>query len=223
MSTEPTGSSSDTSSESRPSTDSTAAALDTILSRLDELEAKIDAVAAKPVENGAHGGPAVTVPQLHDPEVQAGLGRILDRLDKVEAMVEALGTFGQRIPAIGDALGTVARMGYDQAKERGIDPVATGQRALDLGLSAATPETFDLLERLLAKQGTLLTLLEAVDGLEDDDIASVGTALVETWRQPVQMAGPLKALFALGDPDVMRTVGFTLELARRIGSKLGRD
>ncbi|MEO0603651.1 MAG: DUF1641 domain-containing protein [Myxococcota bacterium] len=219
MSTEPTGSSGDETAAASPTTDGTAAALDAIMKRLDQLESKIDA--AKPVENGSHGGPTAMVPQLHDPEVQAGLGRILDRLDKVEAMVEALGTFGQRIPAIGDAIGTVARMGYTQAKERGIDPIATGQRALDVGLSAASPETFDLLEKLLSKQGTLSSLLDAVDGLEDDEIASVGTALVETYRAPIQMAGPLKALFALGDPDVMRTVGFTLEFARRLGSKLG--
>jgi len=220
MSTESTGSSSGETADGGPAAAAVSAALDAILERLDQLEAKIDAAA--PATNGAAGG-AIAVAQLHDPQVQAGLGRILDRLDKVEAMVDALGTFGQRTPARGEALGTVARMGYDQAKARGIDPVATGQRALDVGLTAARPETFDLLDRLLAKQGTLVALLDAVEDLEDETVSSVGTALVETSRSPVQMAGPLKALFALGDPDVMRTVGFGLEFARRLGSKLGKD
>ena len=212
MSTESTGSSS-------IETAAVTSALETILQRLDQLEAKIDA--ATPATSEASG--PIAVAKLHDPQVQQGLGRILDRLDKVEAMVDALGTFGERLPAIGDALGTVARMGYDQAKERGIDPVATGRRALDLGMTAASPATFDLFERLLAKQGTVMALLDAVEDLSDDDLASVGTALVETYGTSVQMAGPLKALFALGDPDVMRTVGFTLEFARRLGKKLDRS
>jgi len=221
MSTESTGSSSDETSGGAPASDGVGAALDKILARLDHLESKIDAVASS--QGGSGGAPAAAVAQLQDPEVQAGLGRILDRLDKVEAMVDALGTFGQRIPALGEAIGQVARMGYEQAKAKGIDPVATGQRALDVGLAAATPETFDLLERLLAKQGTLMALLDTVDELPDEQITAVSTALVETWRTPVQMAGPLKALFAMGDPDVMRTIGFSLELARRLGSKLGRS
>ena len=209
MSTESTGSSGEGSSVS--------SALDAILKRLDQLEAKIDAISPP----GAVGTPAVA--QLGDPEVQAGLGRILERLDKVEAMIEAMGTFGQRLPALGEALGRVASQGYEQAKARGIDPVATGQRALELGLTAAQPQTLDLLEKLLAKQGTLLALLEAADGLDDDQLATVGTALVETWRSPIPMAGPLRALFAMGDPDIMRTIGFSLEFAKKLGSKLGND
>ncbi|MEN0067895.1 MAG: hypothetical protein AAGA48_37545 [Myxococcota bacterium] len=235
MSTESTGSSSEeTGAAAAPAQDGTADALAAILARLDQLETKIDAAhtaaqeakAAASVEpgpptNGA--GAPIAVAQLHDPDVQAGLGRILERIDRVEAMVEALGTFAERLPVIGDAMGHMARLGYEQAQAKGIDPIATGQRALDLGLSAASPQTFDLLEKLLQKQGTLMALLDAVEDLEDDNLAAVGTALVETYRSPIPMAGPLRAFFALGDPDIMRTVGFTLEFAKKLGSKLRAD
>lgn len=215
------------------------AALERLHTRLDHLEAKL-----APQANGA--GDRTTDPRVHD-----AMDRILGRIDKLEAMIDTLGTFGQRLPVIADAAGTTASWAWDQAVAQGIDPIAAGQRTAALALAAGQPdnlalaerllarggtlsatldaldevddaELIGLLQRLLARRGTLTALLDALDQLDDADVQAAANALVATRREPSPQVGPIAAFFRLGDPDVKRAIGFSLELAKRLGAILSR-
>ena len=161
--------------------------------------------------------PASVAARLAEPGVEQALHRLIDRLDKVEAMVDALGTFGQRIPVIAEAMGDTAAWAYDQAKDQGIEPIEAGQRAASLALTAAKPEVMDLAERLVAKRDTLGRVLDALDAFDDEDISAVTTALVETRKQHIMPVTPLMALFKMSDPDLQRAIGFTIELGKKLG------
>lgn len=141
-----------------------ATALTALNQRLDRLEAKVDAI-------GGGAAPA----QLADPAVQEGLGELLERLDKATAMVDALGTLAERLPTVGDAVATSASWVWEQAEDAGIDPLATGKRAAALSLELAKPENIDLAERLLARKGDLLLLLDAAETIEHDDLLVLTT------------------------------------------------
>lgn len=158
--------------------------------------------------------------RLADPATEQQLHRLLDRLDKVEAMVDTLGTFGQRLPVIAEALGESAAWAYDHARDRGVEPIEAGQRAAELALTAAHPETMDLVQRLVDKRETLGRVLDALDAVSDDDITAVSTALVETRKQPTMRVTPLMALFKMGDPDLQRALWFTIELGKKLGAIL---
>ncbi len=217
-----------------------AAALDRLHTRLDQIEAKLP----------AGGGTSLTASPT-DPALQEAIERIVGRIDKLEAMIDALGTFGQRLPVIADAAGSGASWAWDQALARGIDPIQAGQRTAELAMSAAsTPslelaqrlldkgpmlsstldvidqvddqEVLALLQRLVARRGNVTTLLDALDKLDDADVEAAADALVATRLQPAPQVGPIAAFFRLGDPDVKRAIGFSLELAKRLGAILGR-
>lgn len=159
-----------------------AAALDRLNTRLDALERKVDALSA--------------------------FAALTDRMDKLEAMVDALGTFAQRVPVIADAAGTGATWAWQQAEARGIDPIAAGRRAAELGAELAKPESLAIAERLLAKRRLLERTLDAVDGVAEDDLVAVAT-------DGAKLAGKLAAflrtpelarlLDASGDPKALAT------------------
>ena len=198
-----------------PSTE-LSAALDRLNARLDHLEAKVDRLTPAAPADGLGA-------RLADAETQRALGRLLDRLDKAEAMIDALGTLGQRLPILADAAGTSAAWAYDQAVAHGVDPIPTGQRTAKLALAAASPELLDLAERLVAKSATLSAVLDALDEIDDADLSATANALVQTRASPIPQVGPISAFFRLGDPDVKRAIGFSLELAKRVGAILGRS
>ncbi len=219
------------------------AALDRLHTHLDRLEAKIT-----PQANGAASTPAA---HLADPQIQAAMDRILARIDKLEAMIDTLGTLGQRLPVLAEAAGSTASWAWDQAVAQGVDPIQAGQRTAALALAAGHPDNLALAERLLARGGTLSAtldaldqvddaeligllqrllarrhtlsaLLDALDQLDDADVEAVADALVATRRESAPEVGPVAAFFRLGDPDVKRAIGFSLELAKRMGAILRR-
>ena len=160
---------------------------------------------------------SAVVARLSEPDTERALLRLLDKLDKVEAMVDALGTLGQRMPVLAEGLGESAAWAYDQARAEGVEPIETGKRAAGIALQAAKPEMLDMVEKLMAKSGKLTKLLDLLDDIPEDDLAAVTTALVETRKEPTRMVTPLMALFKMGDPDLQRAIGFTMELGKRLG------
>ncbi|MBX2801937.1 MAG: DUF1641 domain-containing protein [Myxococcales bacterium] len=171
------------------------AAIEALNQRLDRLESKLDQVA---------------------------LPGLVERMDKFEAMVETLGTFSQRLPVLSEAAGHTASWAWDQAKANGVDPIAAGQQAAQLALAAAQPESMAIAQRLLAKRDTLVAVLDVLDEFDDEDLTETATAIAATRRSPAPQVGLFGALMRMGDPDVQRAVGFSLELARRIGRIVGK-
>lgn len=172
-----------------------AGALDRIHSRLDALERKLDARSA-------------VAARASEAEVEAALLRLLDRLDKVEAMVEALGTFGQRLPTLADAVGSTAAWAWQKAEERGIDPIQTGQRTAELALTAADPEMIALLERLVANRVALAVAVDALEAIDEDDLRTVttqGAALTGSLAALLRTPELAKLLDASADPKALGT------------------
>jgi len=156
---------------------------------------------------------------------------IAARLDRLEAMIDTLGTLGQRMPVIADGAAATATWAWGQAEARGIDPIATGQRAAELALVAADPEMLALLERLAAKRGALSAAVDALDAIDEEDLTTVAAhgaqmtgTLAALLRAPegteIEPVGPFRALRKLGDIDVKRALGFGLALAKRVGQLL---
>ncbi|MEQ1570904.1 MAG: DUF1641 domain-containing protein [Myxococcota bacterium] len=155
-----------------------------LLARLDALERKIDAAA----------------PWVADPAAVAAVERLVSRLERIEGMVEALGTLAARLPVVADAAGTTAAWAYAQAEARGIDPIATGQDAAELGLELAKPENLALVRRLLANRPALVATLDAVESVKPDELAAIardGAALASSLAA-VLRAPELRVLLAAG-------------------------
>lgn len=169
------------------------AALERLSTRLDRLEAKLD---ANPVARRAG-----------EPEVSATLDRLVDRLDKLEAAVEMLGHLAERVPVLADAAGHVATWAWNQALDAGVDPIEAGRAGATLALRAGTPEKLELagnllddanialLRRLLAQRETLSLALDAAERVDRDDLKVV-------LEQGAAMTGKLAAL--LNAPELSR-------------------
>lgn len=157
-------------------------ALDRIATRLDALERKVDAIS--PAAGDTLGA------RVGDPAVRDGLARLLDRVENVEAMVDTLGTFASRVPVVADAAGTTAAWAWSEAEARGVDPIASGQRAAGLLVEASREENLALVERLLAKRATLESALDALDAVDPKDLDTV-------TRQGAALTGKLAALLRI--------------------------
>jgi uncharacterized protein YjgD (DUF1641 family) len=120
-----------------------------------------------------------------------------------------------------DTLDTVA--GALQA--RGIDLHARGAQLLRALEALTDPAIVGLLEAVLARGPDLTRLVHVLleSGVFDEAavqmVGTSGKALVQT-RGSAAPVGPLGALAALTDPDVQRTLGFTLAFARAFGRAL---
>ena len=88
-----------------------------------------------------------------------------------KTLVDTFGTFAERLPVVADAAATGASWAWSQAEQRGVDPIATGQRAAALGLTLAHPDNLALAERLLASRRNLVLALDALDAI---DPATIG-------------------------------------------------
>jgi uncharacterized protein YjgD (DUF1641 family) len=160
--------------------------------RLEALERKLDAAA----------------PWAADPDAAAAVDRLAARLDRIERLVEALGTLAERLPVLTDAAGTTATWAFRAAESRGIDPIAAGQDAADLGLELARPENLALVRRLLANKAALTAALDAVEAVDPADLTAVarsGAALTSTLAATLR-APELRGLIeASSDPTALAT------------------
>jgi uncharacterized protein YjgD (DUF1641 family) len=199
-------------------------ALDRVLSRLDALERKVDGLtgltpdAATALNALAGRLPAVmdaagTTAQFAWDEaekrgihpVEAGLRaadalphlvRLLDRVDLLEKAVDRA-----------DLAGAV------------LDASAAVDPALVTEVVQKAAPLLSKLSRVLSRP-ELGALLDAVDGATLGVAAQATSALVEGRAAPSTPVGPIKAFFALGEPDVQRAVGFALAVARKFGQRL---
>lgn len=164
-------------------------ALERIAARLHALEHKIDAL------SGSERGQVLET-------------RLADRIDRIEAMVDAFGTFAERLPVITDAAATGASWAWSQAEQRGIDPIATGQKAAELGLVMALPENLALAERLVASRSMLKLALDALDTVDPADlevVAKQGASLTHTLAAVLRAPELARLLTAGADPGALGT------------------
>jgi uncharacterized protein YjgD (DUF1641 family) len=139
--------------------------------------------------------------------------RLADRIDRIEAMVDTLGTFAERLPTLTDAAGAGVAFAMREADARGIDPVASGLKASEVGLELlqprnlelagkllapdnvavvdrlATTENLALLEKLAARRPLVEKLLAATDGVDE-------AALVDVVQKGAGLSGRLAKLMA---------------------------
>ena len=186
-----------------------------ISQRMDKLEAKIDRLAS--------------------------MDRLLDRMEAIEQTLDTVSLMQERAPVLVDGMAHTVDLVFTEATKRGIDFVERGQLAMDLMEKASEPKTMALINRLLGRTDLLELAADLSerfadlgktaefqefldhDMLEPDtfDIAHTTTqALLQTRKESPLPVGPFGALMAMRDPDVQRTVGFGLALARRFGQML---
>jgi hypothetical protein len=170
-------------------------ALERIAARLDALERKIDAMG----HNGGSGS-ALSASTLE--------GRLAARIDRIETLVDTFGTFAERLPVVADAAATGASWAWSQAEQRGVDPIATGQRAAALGLTLAHPDNLALAERLLASKANLVLALDALDAIDPADVEIVvkqGSSLTKTLAAVLRAPELARLLQAGADPGALGT------------------
>jgi hypothetical protein len=163
--------------------------LEQLLTRMDRLEQKVDALSAKPGPSDSFDDdtapteiydPSTAAPSMGAPH-QAGaaaMEQVVERIDKLTSLIDTFGTLATRMPVVVDAAGALVNHAWDQAVEAGIDPVVTGQRAAALSLRAAAPEQLDLAERLLDNAPMLEKILAHSDKL-DAAVAALDDVKVE--------------------------------------------
>lgn len=134
---------------------STAAALDRLSARLDALEQRLDGALA---------------PRGADPQAPHALA---DRLARLEAAIDAFGTLAQRLPTVADAAASGASWAWQQAEQRGVDPIAAASGAGELALELARAENLALAKRLLAQRRSLELALAAADSIDPADLEAI--------------------------------------------------
>ncbi len=113
------------------------------------------------------------------------LERVLARLDELDRKVgtlsglnadtsQALDAVAGRIPAVVDAAGTAAAFAWAEADKRGIDPIATGLKALDaLPHLVGLLDRVDLLEKAVARADLAAAVLDASAGVDPAVVTDV--------------------------------------------------
>lgn len=175
-----------------PTSTDTAAALDRLTARLDAIEAKLDRLGG--------GGLAVA----GDPADPA----IAQRMARLEAAIDAFGTFATRLPTIADAAATGATWAWNQAEQRGVDPIGAASSAGELALQLGRPENLALAHKLLAQRATLEVLLRAADQVDPADLETVatrGAALTRTLAAMMRSPELARVLELGADPAALGT------------------
>lgn len=212
-------------------------ALHRVLSRLDQLEQKVDALAP-----------------------------FIDRAETLERALSSVERFMATAPALVDGAATVASDQWSQLEDQGIDVFERAEAGLPILEKATRPETVATVGKLMDRMESVDFLSGSADRLYHDlkesgaDIDSLvgrgvevaiklgkvaetpefealitsgaldtptldvvskaSTALVETRAQPVEPMGFFGVLKVLGDADVQRATGFLFQFARRFGAML---
>ena len=150
------------------------------------------------------------VAQLTEPRTARALGALLGRIEALESLSRIAEGAPGAVATLADIVdGATTRLG-----EAGID------------LDARARALLGLVERLTAPASTA-----AADALLDAGflgpqavaaITDVLHAMSHASEAPPASVGAWGAFRALGDPDVQRTVGFALAVAKKLGVALGR-
>lgn len=196
-------------------TDRILSALEKLDTRLDALEKKVDGLAGA----GAATGTAVSTggaldAKLADAEVQAALTRILDRVEALEKVSGALATMVERAPILLDGGAETVEWVMAQAAERGVDPIARGERGLELLLQASHPSTMDLAEKLLDPEVTA-----GLGKLTDKGAAVLTSSAIDTLAES-GLLDPEKLDATIGALDRLAAVTTTPEFQKLLDSGL---
>jgi uncharacterized protein YjgD (DUF1641 family) len=183
------------------SEDRIAEALDRLSSRIEALEARLDAVSN--LDGGA-------------------VDAINTFASKVPVLADAAGTTATW------AWEQASSRGIDPIAS-GLVLAELGEKALGAA-GELDPKELDVVLRqsakMLGKLAKLLStpelekLLDAVDGATLAVAGHATTALVESKNAAIQPVGPMGAFLAMSDPDVKKAVGFGLAVAKRFGKVL---
>lgn len=154
--------------------------------------------------------------------VLAALDRIERRLARLEDFVEkADHVVTSAPPMIGTALDTVDSL-VRRLADAGVDVDERMRVVLRVAERLTAPEALEAVVALLDKVDVLKSLLEV--GVFDEApvrvVAAAGRALATAAAESPTSVGAWGAVRALGDPEVQRTLGFALRVAKILGRDL---
>lgn len=162
--------------------------------------------------------------RLDDPEVAASLNDLLDHADLLAILVGGLDEMIRR----GDEIGASLVSAVDELKANpGAIPGIESLRSVDLqglakSLAALSGALVDATPALSALLTSRLTDPEAVDVL-----AQLGQALVDGKAAAMADPGGPKGIFGLWrvskDKDIVRGLGFMIQVARAFGRRLAQE
>lgn len=163
--------------------------------------------------------------KLDDPKVAASLNNLLDHADLLAVLVTGLDGFVRRGDAITDSLSAVVS-DFKGASVAGVVPGADALKGVDLQGLAQSLAT--LSNSLVGATPALNTLLSSrlTDPAAAEVLAQLGQALVEGKAAAAADPGGPKGLFGFWkvtkDPDVVRGLGFMIQVARAFGRQVGK-
>ena len=175
------------------------------------------ATAAEPVL--APDPVAALTTRLGDPAVTAALNDLLDHADLIAILVVGLSGLVSRGDTIADSLAE-----------------GVGEwRTASAGTLPSAEEAVQLVQRLTALSGPLVTLLPAIERLMTSDLADPRMVDIASLASRAAMRGASEAsvtqarvpglralLRALKDDDVSRALGLVISVARALGHELRR-
>ena len=169
--------------------------------------------------------PADTVrDRLDDPQVAAALNTLLDHADVLAVLVSGLDGFVRRGDTITETVSSAVAE-FRGASAAGI-PGADALKGVDLQGLAQSLAT--LSGSLVGAAPGLNTLLSSqlTDPEAADVLAALGQALVEGKAAAAADLGGPRGMFGLWkvsrDPDVVRGLGFLIQVARAFGRRIGQ-
>ncbi|BBY65976.1 DUF1641 domain-containing protein [Mycolicibacterium helvum] len=161
--------------------------------------------------------------KLDDPKVAASLNNLLDHADLLAVLVTGLDGLVRRGDVIADSL-SCAVNDFKGASVAGV-PGAEALKSVDLQSLAQSLAT--LSNSLVGAAPALNSLLSSrlTDPQTAEVLAALGQALVDGKAAAAAPGGP-KGLFGLWkvtkDPDVVRGLGFMIQVARSFGRQVGQ-
>ncbi|MCX2930397.1 DUF1641 domain-containing protein [Mycobacterium sp. CVI_P3] len=159
--------------------------------------------------------------RLDDPQVAAALNTLLDHADVLAVLVSGLDGLVRRGDVIADSMS--ATITEFRGAAPGAIPGADTLKAVDLQSLAASLAT--LSGAMVSATPALSTLLSSklTDPAAAEVLAQLGDALVEGQSGADRPPKGLYGLFkAAKDPDVVRGLGFLLQVAKSFGRRVGR-
>lgn len=167
--------------------------------------------------------------KLDDPQVAASLNSLLEHADLLAILVSGLDGLVRRSDTLSDTLTSAigdfkGAKGVNGASLTQSIPGIDSLRSVDL---AGLAESFATLsDKVIGATPALNSLLESrlTDPQAADVLAQLGEALVEakaaTAKHPDGPKGFFGILKATKDPDVIRGIGFLLQVAKGFGRQL---
>lgn len=163
--------------------------------------------------------------RLDDPEVAASLNDLLDHADLLAVLVSGLDGLVRRGDAITDSLSS-AVVEFKGASSAGVIPGAEALKGVDL--QGLTQSLATLSNSLVGATPALNTLLSSrlTDPQAAEVLAQLGEALVEGKAAAAADPGGPRGVFGFWkvskDPDVLRGLGFIIQVARAFGRRMGQ-